>query len=205
MAILDEEIAKSELLMSVAPIRLVSVGGSLAVCLTGSRQVSYDIDCILDPNVAAHSDYADEFRHVVGAATEVGGLWTDWLNRQVETFVARERRHDLFLESVEQDITVYSGENLVIYAGRLDWALERKIRRISYSRDRRRDKDVDVSDAAALIKYMIRAQDGKPLSFEFVRGLNYNGFDLPPTGSALKEVADYYAETYGEIGLAEIA
>ena len=136
MSLLDANIAESELLMSVAPIRLISVGGSLAVCLLGNRESSYDIDCILEPNLAAVQDYADEFKKVARSVARKSGLSEFWLNRQLETFISRERRPDLFLESVEQGIIIYSGENLCIYAGRLDWDLERKVRRIAHAQDR---------------------------------------------------------------------
>ncbi|KAK5988935.1 hypothetical protein PT974_10432 [Cladobotryum mycophilum] len=203
MTLLDAEIAKSELLMSVTPIRLISVGGSLAVCLLRNRVASYDIDCVLDPNLAAVKEYADEFKEAVLNVAEDGGFGADWLNRQLETFISRDRRTDLFLESVDQGINVYTGSNLLIFAGRLDWALERKMRRVAHAQDRRGNKNVDIPDAAALVRYMVN-QTNQPLSFEYIRGLNYNGFDVMPSDSAMMAVAKYYAETYGSVGLAEM-
>ncbi|AEO53070.1 hypothetical protein MYCTH_2293935 [Thermothelomyces thermophilus ATCC 42464] len=40
----------------VAPIRLISIGGALAVRVCHNREASYDIDCMLDPNIAASSE-----------------------------------------------------------------------------------------------------------------------------------------------------
>ncbi|EJP69918.1 hypothetical protein CRV24_008873 [Beauveria bassiana] len=201
---LDEEIGKSELLMSVAPIRLITVGGSLAVLLCGNRTSSTDIDCILDPQVAEDSDYAEEWSKVVATAADAVHLEDDWLNDQLGIFVRRDKRKMLFLESVQQDIAIYEGKNVVIYAGRLDWALERKIRRVAYATERRQVKNVDTTDAAAIIKLMVSRVDyPTPLSFEFIRGLNYNGFDVAPTDEAIREVARYYKETYGDDGIIE--
>ncbi|PQK11899.1 hypothetical protein BB8028_0003g05190 [Beauveria bassiana] len=201
---LDEEIGKSELLMSVAPIRLITVGGSLAVLLCGNRTSSTDIDCILDPQVAEDSDYAEEWSKVVATAADAVHLEDDWLNDQLGIFVRRDKRKMLFLESVQQDIAIYEGKNVVIYAGRLDWALERKIRRVAYATERRQVKNVDTTDAAAIIKLMVSRDDyATPLSFEFIRGLNYNGFDVAPTDDAIREVARYYKETYGDDGIIE--
>jgi hypothetical protein len=203
LALLDAEIGENELLMSVAPLRLISVGGSLAVRVCRNREASYDIDCMLDPNVARAAEYLAEFRAAVSRVANKGGYPADWLNQQVEMFVAENRRMDLFLESVQQGITMYEGENLVIYAGHLSWALERKIRRIAHVRDRRMIKNVDVPDAAALVRLMRRPGD-PPISFQYIRELNLNGFDVPPTDEAIQEVADYYAQTYGEVGVAEM-
>lgn len=118
-------------------------------------------------------------------------------------FVSKPRRKDLFLESVQQGITIYEGPNLVVYAGRLDWALERKLRRVAHARDRRKKKDVDISDAAALVKLM-RNSGGLPLSFQWIRNLNLNGFDVPPTKEAIEEVARFYIQAYGEVGIAHM-
>ncbi|KAM4056530.1 hypothetical protein HRG_003401 [Hirsutella rhossiliensis] len=203
LTLLDAEIAKSELLMSVAPLRLITVGGSLAVRVCFNRDASYDIDCLLDPNVAAAADYSEEFSAAISTVADNGGYALDWLNQQVELFVARERRFGLFLESVQQGVIVYKGAQLVIYAGRLDWALERKIRRVAHARSRRGVKDVDVPDAAALVR-MMRTPGGPPLSFQYVRELNLNGFDAPPTDAAIVEVAEYYARAYGEVGIADM-
>lgn len=194
--------ADYEILMSVASIRLLSVGECLAVRLCFNRTASYDIDCMLDPNVAAVQDYLQEFEQGVLATATEGGLSDDWLNQQVELFIARSRRLALFLQSVEQDMPVFQGENLVIYAGKLEWALERKIRRVAHARDRRGTKDVDVPDATALLRLM-RSRGGPLMTFEHVRGLNFNGFDVPPTHDAIREVADFYVKTYGEVGIAD--
>ena len=203
LALLDEEIGKSELLMSVAPIRLVSAGGLLAVRLCYNREFTWDIDCLLDPSVAALDEYREEFAAVARAVSRSGGYGRNWLNQQIQLFVARERRMDLFLESVDQGVAVYEGTNLIIYAGRLDWALERKVRRVAHVPDRRRYKDVDLPDAAALIRTMRKADD-PPLSFEYIRGLNFNGFDVAPTEASIQAVAGHYLQTYGEIGLVEM-
>ncbi|KAM4054612.1 hypothetical protein HRG_014917 [Hirsutella rhossiliensis] len=199
LGLLNDEIAKSELLVSVAPIRLITIGGSLAVRLCKNRPTSYDIDCILSPNVATAADYAKELYNAVTNVAEKGYFEKDWLNRDLEIFVRRDRRATLFLESLQQDIPIYKGSNLEIYAGALHWALERKIRRVAHALDRRGGKDVDVPDAAALIR-----QIGAPISADYIRNLNFNGFDPKPTDAAIKEVADYYAHKYGEVGITGI-
>ncbi|KAG5992922.1 hypothetical protein E4U43_003620 [Claviceps pusilla] len=204
LTMLDSKIASNDLLMSVAPLRLVTVGGCLAVRLCHNREASYDIDCLFDPHVTSLEQYSAEFELMIHQVACEGGYYKDWLSGQVNIFVSRERRTHLFLESVQQDIVVYSGKNLVVYAGRLDWALESKVRRVSHSDSRRGCKNVDLPDAAALIHLMRRGGDGLPISFQYIRELNLNGFDLQPTEESLREIADFYFRTYGEIGLAEM-
>lgn len=202
LASLDQEIGKSELLLSVAPVRLVSVGGSLAVCLLRNRDSSWDIDCILDPNIAAVEEFAEDFQAAVQAVSDRGGFEESWLNRGLETFIHSPKRMPLFLESIEQGLSIYSGKNLCVFAGRLDWALERKVRRIAHTRRHEQGKDVDLTDAVALLKRMVDMA-GRPLTFESVRALNYNGFDVEPTRDALVRIAKSYRATYGSDGLIE--
>jgi hypothetical protein len=158
---------------------------------------------MLDPNIASAADYLTEFTTAVTQVAEKGGYTPDWLNQQVELFVSKDRRMGLFLESVQQGLTIYAGPNLVIYAGRLSWAMERKVRRVAHARDRRRTKRVDVTDAAALVRLMRRPGE-PPVSFRYIRELNLNGFDVPPTDEAIREVAEHYASVYGEVGVADM-
>lgn len=81
LSLLDTEIGNREILMSVAPIRLVSIGDCMAVCLLQNRESSWDIDCILDPNVAAVDEYAEDFRAAVAEVSIQQGLSSKWLNR----------------------------------------------------------------------------------------------------------------------------
>ncbi len=190
--------------MSVAPIRLISVGGSMAVLLCGNRDSSTDIDCILDPQVDENEEYVAEWNNAVVNTAKAALLHSDWLNQQLAIFVRKDKRRILFLESIQQGIILYEGDNLVIYAGRLDWALERKIRRVAYATDRQKGKNVDMLDAAAIIKLMTSRDDySTPLTFDFIRSLNFNGFDLAPTTDAIEAVARYYKEKYGDGGIKE--
>lgn len=203
--------------MSIAPIRLISLGSSLAVKLCQNRESTWDIDCLLDPNVAVAPDYVEELKAAIARVAAEEGYSKTWLNQQVEVFVARNKRMDLFLRSIDQNIILFQGENLVLYAGWLNWALERKVRRVAHVRERRARKNVDIADAAAIVRQMrgsgsntssdssSSASPGSlPMSFEFIRALNFNGFDVSPTDEAIKAVADWYADKYGEVGIAEM-
>lgn len=202
--ILDKEIGKSDLLMSVAPLRCITIGGSLSVMLFGNRESTMDVDILLDPNVRQAEDFWAEFQSAIQRTAAVTEASDDWMNEDVRTFIARDKREDLFFRSVSANIQIYAGRNLAIYAGDLYWALERKLRRVAHAKERRTSgKDVDLSDAAALI-HQIRGNAGTaPLNLHKVQEYNLNTFDVTPDIQALREVARYYFETYGEDGLAE--
>ncbi|RYP24849.1 hypothetical protein DL767_008541 [Monosporascus sp. MG133] len=196
LAALDVQIGKSELLMSVAPIRLMSVGGFVSVKLFQNRNSTIDVDCLMDPNFDAVEEYRTEFWKAVRQVAVTLHHETDWLNDELRNFVQSSKRQDLFFESIEQDVVIYRGQNLMIFAGKMEWALERKIRRIANAR-RPRPKDVD--DAVAVAKFMAESSGG-PLSIGYVEKLNRNGFDVANMRKGIDIVAQRYMELHGETG-----
>ncbi|KAI0477073.1 hypothetical protein GGR56DRAFT_388209 [Xylariaceae sp. FL0804] len=202
--VLDEEIGKSELLVSVAPLRCITVGGSLAVMLCGNRESTMDVDVMLDPNIRQADEYWAGFKSAIRQTGKHIGAGDKWMNEDLQIFVAREKREDLFLRSVESNILIYAGENVVIYAGDLYWALERKLRRVTYSAERgSTGKAVDLPDAAALIHQIRGGMGNPPLSMREIQQYNLNSFDLAPDDQSLRRVARLYYDTYGEDGMVE--
>jgi hypothetical protein len=190
-------VGESELLMSVAPIRLMSVGGFVSVKLLQNRNSTIDVDCLIDPNVEAAPEYTSAFWGAVRRVASSYNLEKDWLNDELRNFIKRSKRQDLFLESVEQGIVLYEGMNITIFAGSLEWALERKIRRIANA-ERPRPKDVE--DAVAVTNFII-SYNGHPLSAEYLRRLNRNEFDEGPMGRGIRTIAQRYVQVYGEAGI----
>ena len=198
---LDEGIGHSDLLLSVAPIRFITVGGMLAVSVFGNRPATKDIDFLLDPNVEAVREYRDEVMRVIRDVAIAGNLAEDWMNDDVQIFVGRDRRPDLFLQSVQQDMVAYRGKHMVVYAGRLDFALERKLRRIGDPGDR--ERDIDLSDAITLVHWLRRAT-GQPLSVDFLASLDENQLGLPIRPEGINRTAKEYLKVYQEQGIVDV-
>jgi hypothetical protein len=197
---LDDAIQASELLMSVAPIRFITLGGMLAVSVFQTRAATKDIDVLLDPNVDAVAEYRAE---VLGAIHEVankGKLSDDWMNDELRIFIRGSNRLQLFLQSVDQGVVAYHGRNFTVYAGRLDFALERKIRRVND--DIGRPREPDLSDAITLVHYL-KCGD-HPLSEDYVRALDENNIGLAPGDAGIRRVAREYLKVYGTQGIVEM-
>ncbi|KAI1288047.1 hypothetical protein F5Y03DRAFT_389258 [Xylaria venustula] len=173
LSALDDAFGTSELLTSIAPIRFMTSGGTLAVKYFQVRETTKDVDCLTDPN-------------------------TDWFNDELKGFIQREKRLNLFLEAVEQNIILFQGVNLVVYAARMEWQLERKIRRID-ARTNKRGEVKDIADAVALIRCI--KGDGPPLSLDYLRSLNFNGWETPVSSRAIEKVRNEYLRVYGEFGI----
>lgn len=120
---------------------------------------------------------------------------------EVKIFIQRSRRLDLFLQSVEQGIAVYRGQNLVVYAGRLDFALERKLRRVD-ERAAGRSRQIDISDAVALVHHL--RGDGHPLSWHLVQKLDENRLGMKIGNEGIRATASAYMRLHRTQGIVEM-
>ncbi|KAI0465822.1 hypothetical protein F4859DRAFT_347037 [Xylaria cf. heliscus] len=199
LSALDDEFRKSDLLMSLAPVRFMTSGGTLAVKYFHVRKATKDVDCLTDPNIEAAKDYHNEIIFAVQRVAKALNLKDDWFNDDLKGFVRTEKRMDLFLQAVDQGIVIFQGVNLVVFAARMDWQLERKLRRIAAGTNRRGDVK-DISDAIALVKHIKGA--GPPLTRQYLEGLNFNGWE-PSMSRGIEIVRKEYVRVYGEAGIAE--
>ncbi|KAF3480024.1 uncharacterized protein GIQ15_07000 [Arthroderma uncinatum] len=166
---LDEEIGKDEMITAFAPIRMITAGGFLAVKPLKAAIKKTGKDLYFD---------------------------TEWANEDMALFVTKSAREYLFSKAEEQNIVLFRGDNLVLLAAPMKWAVERKIRRI-YAADRGRKAESDLSDCLAMLKYL-REQRNGPLDREYIRTLNINAFDVLPDAQTMDTIAEAYREKYNE-------
>jgi len=193
---LDEEMGKNPWITAFAPIRLISAGGFLAVSYLKNRDSTGDVDYLIDPEFAADKEVQTAFQETISAVAEKLEFPDDWINEAMAIFVTGKARRTLFEQAERQDITLFKGENLEILAAPIEWALERKLRRI-HAADRDRKADMDVSDAIAFLKHL-RERNNGPLNMESIRIMNMNGFDVIPDHGTMQRIAEAYRGKYNE-------
>ncbi|KXG51473.1 uncharacterized protein PGRI_094850 [Penicillium griseofulvum] len=130
---------RNDWLIALAPIRLISAGGFLAVLYLKNRESMGDVDYLIDPA------FAEDKRKL--------HFPNGWINEAMAILVTKKAQEALFKLSGKQDITLFIGEDLEILAAPIEWALERKLRRI-YAAQRDGMADLDLSDAVALLKQL---------------------------------------------------
>ncbi|KAL4877942.1 hypothetical protein BJY04DRAFT_221517 [Aspergillus karnatakaensis] len=196
LKVLDVEVGKDVWLGAFAPIKLVTAGGYLAVRYLKNRESTGDLDYLIEPEFAGDADIKSALDKVVISVARRLDYPKDWLNEAMAIFVTRDARGVLFERAKKQGITLFDGENLQILAAPIEWALERKLRRI-YNGNRDRKAVLDMGDAIALLKYM-RERNKGPLDLESIRTMNLNGFDVVPDHATMQRVADEYRRTCNE-------
>ncbi|KAI1993894.1 hypothetical protein LOZ53_001981 [Ophidiomyces ophidiicola] len=192
----DEELNKYAMVVAFAPIKLMAAGGFLAVNYLRNRGATGDIDYLLDPEWEVDDDIKIPLRQAIATVSSKLHYNEQWANEDIATFITKEAKARLFRGAVEQNIILFKGSNLMVLAAPIEWALERKLRRI-YAAQRDRKAEFDMSDALALLKYM-RDRNGGPLDRGYISTLNVNKFDVMPDASTMERIRAAYLEKYGE-------
>lgn len=196
LQVLDNEMGQDDWLIAFAPITLISTGGFLATNLFHNRESTGDIDYLLEPQWAHDNDIKKPLRDAMTRAARRLGFIDDWLNDEVAFFVPDNHRELLFEKAEEQNIVLWEGANLRVLAVPLEWALERKLRRIHNSR-RHIKRGSDISDVIAMLKHL-RTQNGGPLNREYIRTMSICSFEMAPDKVTMNEIAAAYRENYNE-------
>lgn len=97
---------------------------------------------------------------------------------------------------------IYAGKNLQIYAGRLDFTLERKLRRV-VQKSGNRNLEFDLSDALAIIDYLV-SEKGHPVRVGYCMSLDENGFEFTVERADVDMVAARYLDKYGGQGIVDM-
>ncbi|KAJ5181357.1 hypothetical protein N7491_000909 [Penicillium cf. griseofulvum] len=174
----------------------MSVGGFLAVGYLKNRDSTGDVDYLIDPEFAEDKEIKNAFHEAILSVAEELHFLNDWINEAMAILVMKKTQETLFKLSEKQDIMLFKEDNLEILAPPIEWALERKLRRI-YAAQRDRKADLDLSDVVAVLKQLRTRNDG-PLDLGTIRTMDMNGFDVILDHRTTNQVADAYRHKYNE-------
>lgn len=117
-------------------IKLLAAGGYVSVTYLQNRHATEDIGYILDPQIANQAKIAEKLHAAVRKVARSRGYALEWFDDKVAQFAVGATRLPLFQESVAQNVVLWRGTNLVIYAIKWEWSLARKLKRIGSSNRR---------------------------------------------------------------------
>ncbi|KAE8355114.1 hypothetical protein BDV28DRAFT_155624 [Aspergillus coremiiformis] len=193
---LDVEIGRNVWLSPYTPIILLSAGGYLAVAFLGNRESTGDLDYLLEPQWAYDDDVTKPLSESIKQTGRRIGLGDNWANEEMAFFVPSSNREYLFKEAVKQNIVLWGGMNIKVLAVPLEWALERKLRRIHHQmQDNKRDSDLN--DALALLRYL-KEKKGSLLDRHYIQRLNICSRELPPDEETMDKIVVAYREKFKE-------
>jgi hypothetical protein len=190
---LDEDIGKSKNLRKIVPIKLIAVGGFVAVTYFQNRAITEDLDYMIDPTIENRPKIEQKLARAITNVGREKGYDRNWVNDRVTMFAVGDTAQSLFRDSVAQNIILWQGENLIVYAVKWEWSLARKVKRIGSTR-----READISDAAALLRKMVE-ENGGPLQRERAKGWNQIVF-TPIEDHAIDMVNGAYEDIYASHG-----
>ncbi|KAK2794268.1 hypothetical protein FQN50_009923 [Emmonsiellopsis sp. PD_5] len=155
-----------------------------------------DLDYFLEPQWAHDDDIRTPLRDAMISTARHLGFVPDWANDDMAFFIPDKSRQLLFEEAEKQNIVLWAGPNLRILAVPLEWALERKLRRIHNGMQPTK-RSSDINDALALLREL-KARNGGPLAREYVRTLNMCSMEGLPDHATMDEIAVAYQKEYDE-------
>ncbi|KMP07972.1 hypothetical protein CIRG_07653 [Coccidioides immitis RMSCC 2394] len=189
----DEEIGKSKNLRKAVPIKLVAVGGFVAVSYFQNRASTEDLDYMIDPALENLTKIEDKLGRAIKNVADKKGYDEGWVNDKLRLFAVGDSAQPLFRDSVAQNVVLWEGKNLIVYAVKWEWSLARKVKRIGSTR-----READVSDAVALLRKIVE-ENGRPISRERAKSWDQIVF-TPIEDSALDKVAEEYEKKYESSG-----
>lgn len=196
LAELDREMGSNAWLVAFAPIRILTAGGFLAVSYLKNRDSTGDLDYLMEPEYVGDEDIQRALDTAVRNVALRLRYHGEWMNDAMSIFVTKKSRQVLFERALREGLTLFKGEHLEVLAAPIEWALERKLRRIHGARTDRK-VELDMADAVAILKHL-RTRNNGPLDLESIRTMNVNGFDVLPDYGTMQKVAEEYRREYNE-------
>ncbi|OAX81083.1 hypothetical protein ACJ72_04576 [Emergomyces africanus] len=192
---LDKALGEDKMIYAFSPITMVSPGGYLAVSYFQNRSTTEDIDVIIDPEHSSDRELLDKVRIIMMKVGRDLGFGSHWINDAVALFLTQPAPQSIFSEAKQQNIILWSGENLRVLAAPLEWGLETKLRRLS-ANPHHHKAITDTEDVLVLLNALIDQNKG-PLERNAIQTMNRNGFDVGIGDRVLDRVAEAYQERYG--------
>lgn len=185
---------KFDFIVAFAPIKLITAGGFLAVNCLKNRETTKDLNYLLDPEWATDEDIKGPLEQAILRVSQRLQLAEQWANEDMALYVTKETRVHLFRKALKQNIILFRGDNLIILAAPIKWALKRKIRWM-FAPGPDRKVETDMSDLLAMLRCM-RDRKAGPLNPEHLRTQSLNSFDDVPDSAGMGQIAAAYREKY---------
>lgn len=190
---LSIQIGKSKNLSKNLPVRVITTGGFVSVACLRNRHVTADLDYVLDPILS--QKLMMKLEHANKKVSKGKKIDEHWFNSSLSVFIMGDKREKLFQDSIEQGLILWESSNLVVYACKWEWALDRKLKRYKLEL-----RNTDMWDSVFILDKIIYDRGGKPIGREEVKSWYPNMYE-PLDDSVLDMLATTFQTQFGKEGL----
>lgn len=140
-------------------VSVIAVGGAVNTLYLKSRATTHDVDIF-------GSDFGNQARILLDSAMEAArqhfpALGTDWLNTETQMWMPGHLHEELTLEARQQNVKIFNGAGLRIYAAPWQYAFTAKLSRILTGGGQVRE--YDLADAVTYLHEFIRSHQNRPV------------------------------------------
>lgn len=174
-------------------ISAIVVGGAVNTLLLKSRQATHDVDLFGSDVDNSARMVLDQAMH--DAQQRFPGLGTDWMNTETQMWMPGPLHEELTAAARKQNVKVFDGAGLTLYAAPWAYAFSAKVSRILTGGAQARS--YDLADAVTYIHAHIRANGNHPVpvatALQWARRFHHES-----TESVLRDRVDHeYRKRYG--------
>jgi hypothetical protein len=174
-------------------ISVIAVGGAVNTLYLRSRLTTHDVDVF-------GSDFSNQDRILLDAAMQDArqrypSLGTDWLNTETQMWMPGQMHYELTTGARQQNVKVFDGAGLTIYAAPWNYAFSSKISRILTGGDQARA--YDLQDAVTYIHEYIRSHGNQQVPVATALGWSKHYHHQANENVLRNRVNSEYRKRYG--------
>ncbi|KAI5290674.1 hypothetical protein KEM54_000808 [Ascosphaera aggregata] len=140
---LDKEVARSKNLHKVLPLRLVAVKGYVSVTSLGNCQTTSQLTYILDPFLMPRPKIQEKLRKAIEGVAYDCLYSGSWMSDQLGQNLSERDLHQLWKNSIKQNVVIWAGENITIYAPLWEWMFDEKMKVLAAASPHADQQDID--------------------------------------------------------------
>lgn len=164
--------------------------------------MTIDLDYIIEPQWEKDLEIKEPLQAAILRVALREQFEFDWMNSEMTIWASGATRETIFEKAFAQNIELFDGQFIQVWAAPFECQLEQKIRRVSYSYSSgevvANKRLTDMVDVLVLFKHFETLNNGEPLDMEYYRTLNTNGFDREPGPRHMATIAAKYRSKYNE-------
>lgn len=177
-------------------IEVVAVGGAVNVLRLLNRKTTHDVNIFIAGLENTWRILLDNAAHE--AYQKNPDLGSAWLNTDAENWVSERDALQLTRMATQQNVTLYQGDGLVVYAAPWEYGFITKIHRIQT--DKQKARDYDMPDALRYLHQYIRANwpgGNQPVPDSQIQEWARHWRKFEVKASLLQEIQKAYKRIYG--------
>ncbi|KAI5305524.1 tryptophan synthetase [Ascosphaera pollenicola] len=129
--LLDQEITNSKNLRRVLPLRVIAIDGYVSLTSLDNCSTTSRLTYILDPIIVPQWKIQEKLRRATEAVADHLGYDRSWMSCHPAGHISARLIRAIWMESIDQNVIIWAGRNITVYAPLWEWMLDEKMKLIA--------------------------------------------------------------------------